>query len=150
MDDENIELLKFYRSEIKFECELLANRLNSFISSQAFLLIAYAGSMNGLIGRWHLAFALAFPPVLSLLGLALACQARPGIYAALAVIEEWQKKQSALCEAHAELADYRLSHDDSIKRRRRDGSLFARHAPQFFIVAWCYFLALPIYLWLRS
>ena len=41
---EKTDLLKFYRSEIKFESELLSNRLNSFIASQSFLLIAYGGS----------------------------------------------------------------------------------------------------------
>ena len=147
---EKTDLLKFYRSEIKFESELLSNRLNSFISSQSFLLIAYGGSMSGLIGHWNRPFALAFPPVLALLALSLSCQAMPGIKASFAVIDEWRRKQNALCADDPDLALYSLSPGSALTEWQRQGSIFAKHAPPLFIAAWCYLILLPIFLYLRN
>jgi hypothetical protein len=82
----NLELLRFYRSEIKYQSDLLSSRLSSLLTSQSFLLIAYASAMSGLIGHWQDPFTLVFPPVLAVLGLVLSLQAWPGIRAGYAVI----------------------------------------------------------------
>ncbi|GEO13660.1 hypothetical protein [Microvirga aerophila] len=65
MPEDKRELLKFYRGEIKFQSDLLSSRLNSLLTSQSFLLIAYASAMSGLVGSWKDPFALLFPPVLA-------------------------------------------------------------------------------------
>jgi hypothetical protein len=84
----NLELLRFYRSEIKYQSNLLSSRLSSLLTSQSFLLIAYASAMSGLIGHWQDPFTLVFPPVLAVLGLVLSLQAWPGIRAGYAVVPE--------------------------------------------------------------
>ena len=94
--DEGADLLARYRSEIRFESELLSNRLNSFMSSQSFLLIAYASAMSAAHGRWQHPFTLALPPALAVLGLVLALYARPGIRAAYAEIRLWQEQEREL------------------------------------------------------
>ena len=62
-------MLKFYRAEIRFESELLTARLNALLSSQSFLVIAYATSMSSLEGHWGAEFTVLLPPCLALLAL---------------------------------------------------------------------------------
>jgi len=152
-------LLQYYRGEIKFESDLLSNRLNSFMASQSFLLLAYASAMDGLIGRWHYRFALQFPAVVALLGLLLALQALPGIRASSIVLTQWHGKQSALFAASADLEAFHLTPasatkeagtDDAIARWQRQGMVFATRAPWMFAGAWCYFIGLAIYLYWRG
>ena len=50
MSDNAVEILKFYRGEIRFQSNLLSGRLNAFISSQSFLLIAYASAATRMGG----------------------------------------------------------------------------------------------------
>jgi hypothetical protein len=50
MADDKSELLMFYQREIKFQSDLLSSRLSSLLTSQSFLLIAYASAMSGLVG----------------------------------------------------------------------------------------------------
>lgn len=155
MADGDADLLKFYRSEIHFQSTLLSGRLNAFISSQSFHVIAYASATSGLIGQWGEPFALLFPPVVALLGLVLALQAWPGIKAAYDVIEEWRQRQDALLAASPELSRYDLHatargpdapQPNIANRHFRQGALFARHAPWIFALAWCYFGVLPVIL----
>ena len=42
------ERLTFYRSEIHFESTLLASRTSGYLSSQSFLIIAFASSIDSL------------------------------------------------------------------------------------------------------
>lgn len=155
MPDNDADLLKFYRSEIHFQSTLLSGRLNAFISSQSFLVIAYASAASGLIGKWQQLFTFLFPPVIALLGLVLALQAWPGIKAAYDVIEQWRKRQDALLAASPDLRRYDLYADargpdgplpNVARRHFHQGALFARHAPWVFAVAWCYFGALSVIL----
>ena len=39
---ENIKRLSTFRSEIQFESQMLSSRLGAYLSSQSFLIIAYA------------------------------------------------------------------------------------------------------------
>jgi len=154
MSDNAVEILKFYRGEIRFQSNLLSGRLNAFISSQSFLLIAYASAASSLIGQWEQPFALLFPTVVALLGFVLALQARPGIKVAYEVVEEWQQRQTELLIGSPELGRYDLHADTREsdrqsstavdKRHSQQGAIFARHAPRIFAVAWCYFGLLPL------
>ena len=148
----NLELLRFYRSEIKYQSDLLTSRLNSLLTSQSFLLIAYASSMSGLIGHWQDPFALVFPPVLAVLGLVLSLQAWPGIRAGYAVIGLWHQKERHLLIGDNDLNEYDYlpapretgdEPDEWLRKRSREGALFTRQAPLVFIVAWCCFVVLP-------
>lgn len=152
MSDSKSDLLKFYRSEIKFQNDLLSSRLNSLLTSQSFLLIAYATAMSGLVGSWQEPFTLLFPPVLAAIGLVLSLQAWPGIRAGYAVIAMWHQKERELLTRAADLEalDYlpapRETADEPdrwINERSEEGALFTKQAPLVFIIAWCYFAGLP-------
>lgn len=144
------DLLLHIRTEIRFETGLASERLNSFISSQSFLVIAYASSMASSNARWEQVFTILIPPFLALLGLALSVLAWPGIIASQAVIERWREKERDLLGGHPDLLERTLVADDAgradIDRRRLEGALFARRAPLVFVVAWCWLAALPIWL----
>jgi hypothetical protein len=161
--DESADLLARYRSEIRFESELLSGRLNSFMSSQSFLLIAYASAMGAAHGDWHHPFTLALPPALALLGLVLGLYARPGIAAAHAEIRLWQEQEQ---ERELVAREPRLSRHlgpsipggsatetgveagPEMDVRFRQGSIFALRAPAIFVLAWACFVVLPFVFYL--
>jgi hypothetical protein len=148
----NSELLGYYRREIKFQSDLLSSRLSSLLTSQSFLLIAYASAMSGLIGHWQDPFALVFPPVLAVLGLVLCLQAWPGIRAGYAVIALWHCKEREVLVRDSEVNafDYLPAPQETadepdrwINERSEEGALFTKQAPLVFTVTWCYFAVLP-------
>jgi hypothetical protein len=152
MADDKSELLMFYRREIKFQSDLLSSRLSSLLTSQSFLLIAYASAMSGLVGSWKDPYTLLFPPVLAALGLILSFQAWPGIRAGYAVIAMWRQKERGLLDRADDLneSDYlpapRETADEPdrwLNERSQEGALFTKQAPLVFIIAWCYFAGLP-------
>lgn len=157
--DDSADLLARYRSEIRFESELLSNRLNSFMSSQSFLLIAYASAMSAAHGRWQHPFTLALPPALAALGIVLALYARPGINAAYTEIRLWQEQERELLGREPRLSRYlgpsipegapTASGSEAgpeMDRRFRRGSIFALRVPAIFVLAWSYFIVLPFLL----
>ena len=155
--DEGADLLARYRSEIRFESELLSNRLNSFMSSQSFLLIAYASAMSAAHSTsWQHPFTLALPPALAVLGLVLALYARPGIRTAYAEIRLWQEQERELLAREPRLSTYLgpsipagsatasgSQAGAEMDVRFRHGSSFALRAPAIFVLAWTYFAILP-------
>jgi hypothetical protein len=145
------DLLNFYRGEIQFESGMLSGRLNSFMTSQSFFLIAYGSSMGALVGQWATNFTLLFPLSLALLGLVLALQTLPGIQAACRVIEEWHAKQRRLLAEQPELEAYfsmafKARGSDRpgprTRKRFRQGTVFTRHSPWVLSVVWRYFLTM--------
>jgi hypothetical protein len=92
------ERLNFYRSEIHFESTLLASRTSSYLSSQSFLMIAFASSMANTNPEWGSLFRLVVPSVLALLGLITSLHAIPGIRGSFDVIERWHRKQADLLQ----------------------------------------------------
>lgn len=151
MDQKALDLLNFYRAEIRFESDMLSSRLNAFISSQSFLVIGYASSMSASLDRWHNVFSLVFPPSLALLGLALALYAWPGIEAAYKVIGRWHDKQDELLSRNPGLGDHRLAPAGaSAKDRLKRGTMFAKYAPKVFAAAWLCFGAMPVLFYLRD
>lgn len=145
-----LDLLKFYRAEIRFESELAGERLNVLLSSQSFLVIAYASSMSASNGAWRAWFPHLLPPSLALLGIVLTLCAWPGVRAAHAVVERWRDKERELLGRCPALHQWTLMSDDDGRRdvsiRRREGALFARRAPLALLVGWCFFFALPFVL----
>lgn len=92
------ERLNFYRSEIHFESTLLASRTSGYLSSQSFLMIAFASSMANNNPDWGNLFRLVVPGLLALLGLITSLHAIPGIRASYDVIERWHIKQAELLQ----------------------------------------------------
>lgn len=143
-----LDLMKFYSSEIEHESQLAAGRMNSLLSSQSFLVIAYASSMSASEGRWGSLFPILLPPALAVLGIVLTLLARPGIRAAYALVGRWRDRLGGLLDQHPELGAYTLGFDEQTYRdvahRRREGARFATRAPVVFLVAWSFFVVLPI------
>jgi hypothetical protein len=151
VSDKDLDLLNFYRGEIRFESDMLASRLNAFIASQSFLVIGYASSMSASLDRWHNAFSFVFPPSLALLGLALALYAWPGIEAAYKVIGQRHDRQDELLSRSAALDEHRRASDSALgKGRPKRGTMSAKYAPKVFAAAWLRFGAMPIVFYLRS
>lgn len=92
------ERLSFYRSEIHFESTLLASRTSGYLSSQSFLMIAFASSMANTNPDWGSLFRLVVPSVLAVLGLLTSLHAIPGIRSSYDVIERWHRKQADLLQ----------------------------------------------------
>jgi len=92
------ERLLFYRSEIHFESSLLADRTNSYLASQSFLMIAFASSMANSNPEWGELFRLVVPSILAVLGLMTSFHAMPGIRSNFEVIERWHQKQAELLQ----------------------------------------------------
>ncbi|MBM3098919.1 hypothetical protein JRX38_13015 [Gluconobacter cerinus] len=147
------ELLAFYRSEIRFETEVVNGRLQALLGSQAFLVIAYATAMTGSTKRWGDSMVLLLPPLFSLLGFVLAAMALPGIRAAYAAIGKWEGKQRMLHQRSPSLTDFTLAPNEDetrdMMRRAQRGALFAHQAPFIFIIAWTIFGFIPFYLYLK-
>ena len=154
ISDRDVELLNHFRAEIRFENGLASDRQATLISSQSFLVIAYAASMASLRDNWGDTLTLLLPPFLALLGLLLSLTAWPGIRASQGVLERWRAKENELLQAQPALAKRTLASDElgraDLLRRRYESALFAKRAPLIFIAAWCWFLALPIFLYVTD
>ena len=97
------ERLNFYRAEIHFESTLLASRTSGYLSSQSFLIIAFASSMANTHPAWGALFRLVVPAVLAILGLITSLHAIPGIRASYDIIERWHHKQGELLQTEGQV-----------------------------------------------
>lgn len=97
------ERLNFYRAEIHFESTLLASRTSGYLSSQSFLIIAFASSMANTNPEWGALFRLVVPAVLAILGLITSLHAIPGIRASYDIIERWHHKQGELLQTEGQV-----------------------------------------------
>ncbi|GBR01340.1 hypothetical protein ACFFGF_07330 [Asaia lannensis] len=145
------ELLAYYRSEIRFETETVNGRLQALLSSQAFLVIAYATAMTGSTTRWGDRMAILIPPLLSLLGFMLTLIALPGIRAGYGAIGKWNEKEQVLHRRCPGLSEFTLGRSDEDARammhRARRGGMFAHQAPLVFLIAWSVFALIPFCLY---
>lgn len=150
-----LEKLKFYRSEVKHEFELLSSRLNSYILSQSFLVTAFAISMGN--PGWGGTFRLTFPLILSTLGLATSVRTYPGIYGACKVISLWHVKQRMLLEEpgmkefyiERPLEPSKLPGSEQVDKIHERSLSFAKLAPWLFGINWIILAALTLYLHFR-
>ena len=97
------ERLNFYRAEIHFESTLLASRTSGYLSSQSFLIIAFASSMANTNPEWGALFRLVVPAVLAILGLITSLHAIPGSRASYDIIERWHHKQGELLQTEGQV-----------------------------------------------
>jgi len=152
-DTSRAAVLNYYRSEIRFETEVVNARLNALLSSQSFLIIAYATAISANASDWRKAVITLLPPGLALLGFTLAASAAPGIRAAYVAISRWEGREHSLHQQCATLSPFNLGNEElesrDMAKRSREGALFAKRAPLAFMVAWAAFLGLSIYLCFR-
>ncbi len=95
--EEKVERLRYYRSEISLEWTLLSNRLSSYITSQAFLVSAFAVAMGNASRAFSSAlFTLLFPIVLCVVGAFTSVCAYPSIDGPIVVLNRWRRKQRRL------------------------------------------------------
>jgi hypothetical protein len=141
----NFEIYRMCREEGKHEFDILAGRLNTFMTSQAFLVSAYAVSMNNTNESWGHAYKMTFPTLLSLMGLILSARAVPGIIAACGMIHHWHNRQDGLLASDGELQKYyALQPKEQAHIHARD-IWFAQTSPYIFGVAWVVFGCLSLY-----
>lgn len=134
------------RDEIKHEYNVLANRLNSYITSQAFLVSAYAISMGNMNPDWGRQFRVAFPVALCIVGILLSLRAHPGIVAVCNVIQAWHDRQDDLFDKYTDIEEYAvLRHRGRAKDNARNLT-FAQGATLIFGVGWLYMGGLAYWL----
>jgi len=130
------QAFKVCRAEVEHEYGVLANRLNSYMTSQAFLVSGYAISMGNMNPAWGNRFSLYFPLLLSLVGILLSIRAQPGITGVCDIISQWHDKQSALFELGLGLEDYDVLRRDTVKSIHDRTLWFAQTSHWIFGVAW--------------
>lgn len=158
---ETLNKFMYFRSEIKHEFDLISGRLNAFLSSQSFLILAYAAAMNNTHPKSIILFPLVFPIVTSIIGIILAYQAYVGIEGADKTVELWNGKINKLIACNSWL----LSEYDSGRKVQgitqengqtvttvkdeihRKSLSFARWSPPIFAIAWVCLFFLAIYLY---
>lgn len=135
-----------YRREMDREADLLQSRLNTLLSSQSFLVIAYATSMSSANGRWTQSFALLMPPFLAALGFILALAARNDIVATQESARHWQERLAAVLERDTASEPAMSEGSRKSVSARKAGELFASRAPLIMLFAWAWFFSVPLYL----
>ena len=141
-----LESFRVCREEIHHEYDILSARLNSYITSQAFLVSGYAISMGNSVPGTSSTFRLAFPLILSAAAILLSLRALPGIVGACTVIAQWHDRQSTLFEKGVGLADYEVLRRTNVREVHERHLWFATTSPWIFIAAWVLMAGLAIYL----
>jgi len=146
-DDEAriLESFRVCRSELQHEYDILSSRLTSFITSQAFLVSAYAISMGNMTPTGP-QFRLVFPLILSIVAILLSLRAHPGIVGACNIISRWHERQGELFAKGAGLSDYFVLRKDDVKEIHERNLWFAQTSPWIFGIAWLLMALLAIYL----
>ncbi len=146
----------FYRSEIHFESTLLASRTSGYLSSQSFLIIAFASSMANTNPEWGSLFRLVVPTALALLGLVTSLQAIPGIRASYDIIERWHHKQAQLLQTEGQVG-LLPNHDSALfgegnspagGQRYKRALMFSLRTPIIFASVWMLLGAFCVVLYL--
>lgn len=153
--DDSTGRLNSFRREIQFENQMLSSNLGAYLSSQSFLIIAYASSMNA---GWSKpgVIILLIPLPLALLGFVLSIDALRSIRSSYSVIERWHERQNTLLEQNINLTNYwptqhgedEAPHDPTLSSRFYEASRFAKRSPWIFGTAWVYLALLSIWLFL--
>ena len=133
---ENFDRLKFYREELKYEYALLTNRLGLFVTSQSFLVSAFAAlsaSMRYPATVWMAA-------AVATLGITIAILIRIPIKLSHVSLQKWLALERKLLMSDIYLADTVFgeketpcSYDDN---EAGQSMHFSGTAPVVFIVLW--------------
>jgi hypothetical protein len=140
--------LTLVRDEIRFELQLLHERVNALLAAEAFLTIAYTAAMsNG--AAWGHAFAAVAAPVLAILGLLLAPLASPGVAATARIFLVQTGLQRQLFERmHGSMTVgfYAVPGRSSAVTDQRLSLIFSRAVPLLFSAVWTALLVLTVIL----
>jgi hypothetical protein len=90
-----LELLKYYREEVRHEFNLLGTRVNSNLTAQSFLVASYAVAMVN-FPNWGQNYATLFALGLCGLGGLLSWRAKEGVDGACDIIKLWLGQQNRL------------------------------------------------------
>ena len=133
---DNFERLKFFREELKYEYNLLSNRLGLFVTSQSFLVSAFAAlssSMRYPATVWILSSV-------ALLGITISMLIRIPIRLSHVSLQKWLALERKLLTADSKLSesvfgerDAPCSYDDA---EAGQSMHFSGAAPVVFIALW--------------
>lgn len=138
--------LKICRDEVMHEYNVLASRLTSFITSQSFLVSAYAVSMNNANLNWGGAYRLVFPLLLSVVGVVLSVRANPGITGVCEVINKWHEKQEMIFLECPYLEEYAVLQRPTTRDYHKRSLLFAEASAWIFVITWLALGSLSVWL----
>ncbi len=145
-DAQILQSFQVCRAELHHEYDVLATRLNSYITSQAFLVSGYAISMGNMNPAWGREFSLYFPLLLSMVAIMLSFRAHPGIRGACNVITRWHHREADLFQLGRGLEDYDAIRAEDLRSSKDRNLLFAQTSAWIFGVAWFLMAVLAIYL----
>jgi hypothetical protein len=144
-----VQAFRLIRDEVKHEQGVLAGRLSSYITSQSFLISAYAVANNHQADKWGFSFRFYVTITLSVVGFLLSARARPGIKDASDIIARWHERQDQLLSDNQDLVIYQTLRHEEMKGIRRRDQWFAQAAAYIFMSAWIILAALSIILFLN-
>jgi len=145
-DAQILQAFQVCRAELHHEYDVLANRLNSYITSQAFLVSGYAISMGNMNSVFGLKFSLYFPLLLSLVAILLTVRAQPGISGACNAINRWHNREADLFQFGRGLADYGPIRADDLRASNDRNLWFAKTSAWIFGGAWLLMAVLTVYM----
>lgn len=131
-----LDAFKMCREEVKHEYNVLTGRLTTYITSQAFLVNAYAVSMNNTNSHWGTIYQAILPSALCIFGFLLTLQAYFGIDAVCKIIQAWHAHQLELLDAHPELDHWTILGQSNIRHVNSKSLTFARYSTWIFGLAW--------------
>ena len=148
-----LKKLEFYRSEIQHEYTLLYSRVSTYVTSQSFLTIAFASAMSNRSAAGNQVFSLWFPILLSLIGIITSLTVRGGVNGSVDTIGLWHVKQNKLFESDPLMDDYlvtlQVKSKNPLDKNNRHSLEFAQIMPYVFLISWCLFGLLDIYLHIK-
>jgi hypothetical protein len=142
-DEENLKSIEYYGlidQEIHREHNLIANRMNWYVTSQSFLMAAFAVSGNN---NYRLGFLSVFLPIL---GILTSFIIGASLYAAIKAMDQLKTEKKRILEQ-----DKYLGNISTFKARfvdnkhtwiHRCGIFPALSIPVLFVIFWCIFLYL--------
>jgi hypothetical protein len=136
----DIDKLRFYRDEVKFEFGLLAMRSTILVTCQSFLVVPFA------ILQTAVRFQSVLIPtlVIGVLGIFVAMILREPLNAAHRTIEKWVMKQRSLLKKSHTLSDLTIDRDKipdvetslKLDRDHVKSLAFSKYGPWAFISFW--------------
>ena len=136
----DLDKLRFYREEVKFEFGLLAMRSTILVTCQSFLVVPF-GILHA-AANFRAVLILAY--IVAALGIFVALILRRPLNAAHRTIDKWIIKQRVLLKNNEDLADIKIDRDvipgvDEDLKKDRDHVMslaFSRHGPWAFCAFW--------------
>jgi len=136
----DLDKLRFYRDEVKFEFGLLAMRSTILVTCQSFLVVPYAILQTA--AKFRAVLVPTF--VIAVLGVFVAMILRGPLNAAHRTIDKWVMKQRSLLKTSHALEDFTIDRDmipgvEKNLKRDRDhvrSLAFSRYGPWAFTLFW--------------